>query len=218
MKRINFLTAPLLAGILAFLMGYFVYAADPGSLTLPLSVTWGEKGLRENETYELSLEGLTADCPMPKGSEKDYQTELTKQASIDQLPTIFYQNPGDYTYKLLLKRKDGTQIGLYYLHVSAYYGEEDRITVTAAIRENQQDGAKTDTIRFTDPAEKKAVTEEKKSSAKSSGSSAKTPASTGSTVQTGDSGRPEFWAGVFLLGMTGLFFTRKQLLSKSHKA
>lgn len=98
---------------------------------------------------------------MPKGSEKGYQTELTKQASIDQLPTIFYQNPGDYTYKLLLKRKDGTQIGLYYLHVSAYYGEEDRITVTAAIRENQQDGAKTDTIRFSDPAEKKAVTEEK---------------------------------------------------------
>ncbi len=218
MKRIRFLSMPFLACVLVFLMGYLVHASGSDSLTVPLSITWGEKGLRENETYELSLEGLTADCPMPKGSEKGYQVQLTKKESIDHLPTILYQNPGDYTYKLLLKRKDGTQVGLYYLHVSAFYGEEDKITVTVAIRENKKDGAKTDTIRFLDPVEKKAVTEEKKSSSESSGTSAKTPASTGSTVQTGDSRMPEFWAGVLLLGMTGLIFTRKHLRGKSHKA
>lgn len=218
MKRISFLTAPVLACILAFLMGYFVHAAASDSLTLPLSITWGEKGLREDETYELSLEGLTADCPMPKGSEKEYQVRITKKESIDHLPTLSYEKPGDYTYQLTLKRQDGTQVGIYYLHVMAAYGENDKLTVSAAIRKDKKDGAKTDTIHFTDPAEKKAITEEKKSSSKSSGTSTKTPASTGSTVQTGDVGRPEFWAGAILLGCTGLFFTRKKLRTKSREA
>lgn len=218
MKKISFLVAPLLACILAFMIGSFADAAASNEFTLPLTISWGEEGLMEDETYLLSLEGMTSDSPMPKGSDKSYQVKVSKKASIDSFPTILYEKPGDYTYKLSLKREDGTQVGLYYLHISAYYAEGDKLTVTTAIRENKEDGAKTDVIRFKDPAKKKSVTNEKKSGSTSQTTDKKTPTSTESAVQTGDENTPELWCGAFLLGVTGLFFLLKQARRKSHRA
>ena len=191
-----------------------VYAAGGKGFALPVTITWGQGGLNEDKTYQLTLKGLEEECPMPDGSPEEYGVTLTRDKTITQLPEIRYEKPGDYRYVLTVTREDQKQIAVYYLHVMAVNGEDGELTVTAALREKDPQGAKTDQLLFVDDEEKKPEKEPEKKAEEKTGqkSSQQKPSETGARVQTGDENEAVFWMILLLSGVAGLGLIVSQLL------
>ena len=85
----------LLIALGLFLMLAFpVYASGGSRFTLPVTITWGQGGLNEDKTYQLTLKGSDEGCPMPNGSPEEYCVTLTRDKTITQLPEIRFEKPG----------------------------------------------------------------------------------------------------------------------------
>lgn len=191
-----------------------VYASEGGQFTLPVTITWGQGGLNEDKTYQLTLKGMEDGCPMPDGSPEKYRVTVTRDKTMTQLPEIHFEKPGDYRYVLTMTREDQKQIAVYYLHVMAINGEDGSLTVTSTLREKDPQGAKTDELRFMDDEEKKPEKEPEKKTEDKTGQKPgqQKPSETGARVQTGDENGAVFWMVLLLIGIAGLGFTVTQLL------
>ena len=56
---------------LFLMLAFPVYASGGSRFTLPVTITWGQGGLNEDKTYQLTLKGLDEGCPMPDGSPEE---------------------------------------------------------------------------------------------------------------------------------------------------